>query len=329
MIRKISLLFIIVFLFQSCNIGTSGVNKNENIAGDKREEIKLLNDQLFKAIMSNDNKGVRALLANELVKKNGNEIDNLVKQVSTSFQSKSYRILDEYNVENSTTGISNTIPMGTKDSDFVINYLAMNKDMYVSLLIPNGHDNELLITVIYGKYDNQWKINILYAGQYNLLKKGPAEYYKLAQENYNRSYLIDAINYVSLAKQCLRPASDIIKYQNENEINNFYDNLLKEANSKFTLPLTLESVDSKPKVYSIYPEVAAEGYIPSIDYVTSINLDDTIALKTEKDKMKKEIKNLFSGIYKNKKGVFYRAFSELPDGNKPRKYCKMFDKITK
>ena len=329
MTRRILLLFITIFLFQSCNIGTSGTNSNENIDHEKRQEIKRLNDKLFKAIMNNDTKGVRALLADGLVEKNGKEIDDMIKQISTSFPSKSYRILDEYNVQNSTTGINNTIPTGTKDSDLVINYLAMNKDMYVSLLIPNGHDNELLLTAIYGKYGDQWKINILYGGQYSLLKKSPSDYYKLAQENYNRSYLIDAINYLSLAKQCLRPANDIIKYQNENEINSFYDKLIKEASSKFTLPLTLETVTSKPKVYSIHPEVIKEGYVPIIDYFTSLSLEDTIAISAEKNKMKKEISKLFTGIYNDKEGVFYRAFSEFPDGDKPRKYYRMLDKITK
>ncbi|WP_281632792.1 hypothetical protein [Flavobacterium luteolum] len=328
MIRKALLVLISIFLLQSCNVGTSGTWKNESIEKDKKEEIKLLNDKLFKAIMSNDVKGVRALLVDKLIEKDGDKIDKLINDISTTYKSESYRVLDEYNVENSSTNISNTLLSGaSKDNDYVINYLALNKDMYTSLFIPNGHSNEILFTIIYGKYDDEWKINIFRVGQYSLLKQTAPDYYKLAQESYKKASLIDAVNYSSLAKQCLRPADENFKYKKENEINDFHNKLMNEVNSKFSLPLTFENIESKPKLCSIYPQVTAEGYFPMICYYSNINLKDTTALKIENNKVKTEVNKLFTGLYKDKKAVLYRIYNEMPDGKKIIDHYGIVDKI--
>lgn len=329
MIQKTLLFILTVLTLQSCNVGTSGTWKNDNIDKEKKEQIKVLNNKLFKAITNNDVAGVKALMSDKLLEKSGSDLDKLINQVSSSFKSDSYRILDEYNVHNSTTGIGNTLPSGISgDNDYVINYQALNKEMYVSLLLPTGLDNELLITVIYGNYDNQWKINILQFGQYSLFKKTAPDYYKLAKESYDKSYLIDAVNYAGLSKQCLRPANDFFQFKKEKDINEFYDKVMKEVNTKFTFPLTLDNVDTKPKVFRIFPEMINEGFFPMVYYLSDINLKDTTALKIENEKVKQEVGRLFTGIDKDKKFVFYWAFNELPDGKKLVEHYGFIDKRT-
>ena len=329
MIQKTILLILTVLTLQSCNVGTSGTWKNDNIDKDKKEQIKVLNDKLFKAITTNDVAGVKVLMSDKLLEKGGSDLDKLINQVSSSFKADNYRILDEYNVHNSTTGIGNTLPSGISgDNDYVINYQALNKEMYVSLLLPTGLDNELLITVIYGNYDNQWKINILQFGQYSLFKKTAPDYYKLAKESYDKSYLIDAVNYVGLSKQCLRPANDFFQFQKEKDINEFYDKVMKEVNTKFTFPLTLDNIDTKPKVFRIFPEMINEGFFPMVYYLSDINIKDTTALKIENEKVKQEVERLFTGIDKDKKFVFYWAFNEIPDGKKLVEHYGFIDKRT-
>jgi len=329
MIQKIVLLILTVLTHQSCNTGTSGTWKNDNIDKDKKEQIKIINDKLFKAVVSNDVAAVKALMSDKLLEKGTNDLDKIINKASTSFNSKGYRILDEYNVHNLTAGISNTLPSGISgDNDYVINYQALNKEMYVSLLLPTGLDNELLITAIYGNYDNQWKINILHFGQYSLFKKTAPDYYKLAKESYDKSFLIDAVNYIGLSKQCLRPVNHFFQYQKEKDINELYDEIMKEVNTKFTFPMTLDNVDTKPKVFRIFQEMIDEGFFPMVYYLTDINLKDTKALKVENEKVKKEVNTIFTGIDKDKKFVFYRAFNEIPNGKKLVEHYGFIDKRT-
>ena len=328
--NKLLLIILTIVIFQSCKLGTSGTWKNDNIDKDKREQISILNDRLFKGIISNDPAAVKSLMAEKLLEKDGANIDKLINQVSSTFKADSYRIMDEYNIHNSTTGISNTLPSGLSgDNDYVIHYLALNKEMYVSFILPNGLDNDLLFTAIYGKYGNEWKLNILQFGQFSSFGKTAPDYYKLAKASYAMSYLIDAVDEITLAKKCLHPANDFFKYNKEKEMNEFFDKVINEANTKYKLPLTLEAIETKPEVFNIYPEMINEGNFPMVCYLSKINLGDTIALKREYEKIKVEVNHIFLGINQDKKYVFYKAFNEIPDGNIKVKTYGFIDNLIK
>lgn len=325
-IQKI-IVILIVAATQSCNIGTSGTWKNENIKQEKREQIKELNDKLFKAIINKDVEVVKLLMSKTLLEKGTGDLSQLLDQVSSSIKTESYRVLDEYNVYNTAKGIGNTLLSGvTGDNDYQVNYQALNEEMYASLLIPNSPYNELLITIIYGNYGSEWKINILQFGQYSIFKKTSIDYYKLAKDSYDKSFLIDAVNYIGISKQCLKPANNFFKYQKEGEVNEFYNKVMKEANTRFHFPLALDNIKTKPRVFRIYPEATDNGFCPMVLYLSNINLKDTTALKVENEKIRKEISLVFTGIDKEKKFVFYRAFNEIPDGKRQIDHYGFVDK---
>lgn len=317
LVQKIVLLALTLLTLYGCTAGISGTWMNDSIDKDKRAAIKEVNDKLFKAIINKDIAGIKALMSQQLIEKAGKDLEQLISQAGNALHSESYRILDEYNVNNSSAGINTTLPSGIAgDNDYLIKFQALNKESYVSLLLPNDTDNELLITAIYGNYNNEWKLNILQFGQYSLFHKTAADYYKLAKESYDKSYLIDAVNYAGLAKECLKPANQYLQYQKEKEIIGFYEQVMQEANTKYVFPLTLENIDTKPKLFRIMPEMINEGFFPIVYYLSSINLEDTAALKIENNKIKKEVYNLFKGINKDKKYVFFKAVNEIPDGKK-------------
>ena len=315
-------------MLQSCQIGTSGIWKNDNIEKEKKAQVKVLNDKLFKAIKSNDATDLKAMMSDSLIQQGG-DINNFVNQVHAAFKANSYRILDEYYVHNSTTRITNTIPGISGENSYVINYLALNKEMFISLLLPNGQDNEALILAIYGNYDNEWKLNILKIGQYSLFKKNATDYYKLAKSCYDKKYLIDAYTNINLSERLLRPANDIITFQKDGEINAFNDKIKNELNTNFPLPLTLDKISSKPKVFRIYPEMGDEGFCPMVQYLTTLNMKDTISLKEENEKVKKEARTLFKGIDQDKKYIFFQAFNELPNGQKVVEHYGFIDQLGK
>lgn len=328
MTQKTVLVIFTLVILQGCNFGASGIWVNDNIDKEKQEQIKEINDKLFKALINNDAAGVKALMSDKLIESGVADLDKLVNKVSSSLKADGYRNLDEYNIRHSTTGIGTTLPsVKSGDNDYLLSYVPLNKEMYISLLLPNGLDNELLITAIYGNYDNQWKLNILQIGQYSLFNKTAPDYLKLAKESYNKSHLIDAVNYIGLSKQVLKPADKFFQYQKEKEINEFYEKVMKEAYLKFTFPLTLNNIKTKPKIFRVQPEMIDEGFFPMVSYLTNIDIKDTTALKIENEKVKKEVGQIFSGIDKDKKYVFYRAFEEMPDGKKLVEHFGFVDKL--
>jgi hypothetical protein len=313
-LQKLILFILGTLILESCGSNVGRTWENDHIDAATREQIKVLNDKLFKAIVSDNMGDIKNLMSDSLLATNLTDVGKMVSTISSFTKEQSYSILNEYYAVNSFTGTTkagliNTIP----DSIYFLKYPAFNKEMYVSLLTTNLPKNDLLITVIYGKYNNIWKINNIQFGFYAMNKKTAIDYYQLAKARYAKSYLIDAIDYMVLAKNCLYPAGAMFEYKKDKDINAFYDQLMKEAYSKYSLPLTLEKIKTKPKIIQIQPIQPDQDFFPAIFYLSDISLQDTIALKAENDLIKKEVTQIFTGIDRDKKYVYYEAFNEMPN----------------
>ncbi|NQX42565.1 hypothetical protein SAMN05421820_112196 [Pedobacter steynii] len=323
-------LAIILFalFFYSCNVGTTRTWNTENINKDTKGQIKALNDSLMKCIKNNDLAGLRSLLSDALMEKSGNDMEQFVKQVGLMLKTTGYKVLNEQYANNSAVGLDNNIPVNiSSDQGYTIHYKALNKEMYVSLLLPEGLTNELLITAIYGKYGEDWKLNIIQFGSYSVMGKKAPDYYKMAKESYGKANLIDAVNYSWIATRLLQPANAFIQYQKQSEITAFQLKVTKEANGKYQMPLVLDQIPGKPEVFRIYPEVLGDGIYPMVYYRSRIKLADTAALRVENEAVKKEVNRIFKGINEDKQAVLYWAFNELPDGQKRVEHFGFADKI--
>jgi len=324
------LLFLCAFLPGCDGSGGFVMWKNNDIDSNIRKEIRALNNDLLSALNDNNIEVIKGLMSDTLLAKANIDWEDMVLHISGLFRMEKYDIKDEYYVKNATTGVINTLPSGlSEDNDYIIRYKAMNNEMYVSLLVPQSETNELLITAVYGKYDDGWKINILRFGQYSIDKKTAPDYYRLARQCHEKSYLIDALNNMSLGMQCMRPAEDTFEYLKTKEINKFYEKLEGDVDSKYVFPFTLDKVDTKPQVFRIYPQEIDEGLFPMVLYLSTVNIDDTLALKKEYQQIKSVIGDYFEGIDKGKKYVFYRAFNEMPQEDRKVDNYGFVDQITR
>jgi hypothetical protein len=309
------IILISVLIFQNCSTDNMGAWKNDNIDEGTRQEMKRLNTSLVNAIGEDNPPLIKSMMHEKLVEKSGKQISEYVHSISKSFQPGNFRVLEEYYIKSNSIGLVNTVPASiTNDSTHSIHYLPLNKETYIALLIPGGQPNEVLVTAVYGKYHDAWKLNVLYFGQYSIMGRTAQYYYELAKKNYAFGAGIDALLYASVADRCLRPANDIWQYSNENEISVFKVKITDALNARYHFPLTLDKINTKPRLFRIYPEIIREGVFPMIQYVSSIDLKDSTALKSENEKIKKQVVELFKGINKNKKYIFYQAFNKEPDG---------------
>lgn len=328
MIKRLSFLFLagISISMYGCTFGTSGMWKNDHIDQSIRSEVKPLNDKLIIALRKNDLSGIKALLSDQLLEQ-ASKLTELVAQVSPTLSNNNYRVLDEYLVKNTSAGLNNTIPSAVSgDHAYFLNYLALNKDTYVSLLIPDGNINELLVTAIYGKYGTEWKINILHIAQYSIGKKTAPDYYEIAMDRYRDSALIDAATNMSLALLCFKPSS-VWQFQKADEIKSFGEKVTAEGNAAYHLPLIISNIKSKPQIFGINIESVQNEMITMISYVSHINLKDTAALRSENLKMRKEVPKVFKGIDQKKNILAYRAFNEIPDGKKKISHYGFIDTL--
>ncbi len=309
---------LIVLGFQNCSVGSSGTLKDENIEQGIKNEIESLDKKVLEAVAANNVDLLKSIMSDVLLEKSGNNIEQLLKQVSSVITSTDYKILNQYQTKNSATGIGNTIISGVSGlNDYVLHYQALNKEMFVSLLISKSGTDEFLITNIYGKYPGAWKLNILQFGQYKVDGQTAPELYYKAKTEYEKGYLVDAANNMTLCSRVVNPANRFWQYQKESEMKEFYEKVMNEINSKYQFPLTLEAIDSKPQIITIYPQGTIEGYFPMVEYVTKLDLEDTVQTRAEYEKVHAEVVKLFYGIEKDKDYIFYKAFSEMPNGDTP------------
>jgi len=312
-------LFILLILatlgFQSCKVGTSGTWKDENIDQNLKNEIKTLDKKVLEAITTNNPTLLKSVMSEKLLEKSGNNIEKIIKKVNGIITNTEYDLLNQYYVKNSKTGIGNTVVSGIAgQDDYVIHYEALNEEMFISLIIPENRLDKLLITNIYGKYPDGWKLNILQFGQYIIDGKTATQHYAKAKKYYAKEYLVDAANSMFLSSQVANPANTFWKYQKEDEMKEFYNTMMSEIKSKYTFPLTIDIIKSKPQILNICPQRTQEGYFHMVEYLTKINLKDTTLTKLENDKIHRAIGQIFRGIDKDKKYLIYKAFSKMPDG---------------
>ncbi|WP_133249958.1 hypothetical protein [Marinifilum breve] len=317
--KKLLLLTILIaFITQSCNLGTHSTWKDENIESSVRNEIRELDEKVLKAVTTNNTTLIKSIMAKELLEKSGDNIDQLILQASNIITSTDYRILNQFQVKNTTTNIGNTVVSGLNaPNDYIIQYKALNKEMFVSLLIPKNELNEFIITNIYGKSPEGWKLNILQFGQYKINGQTAPELYSIAKDKLEKGHLVDAANSMFLCSLVAKPANQFWQYQNEDQMKSLQEEILGKINEQYTFPLTINEIESKPQILTIHPQGVQEGFYPMIEYLTTIDLKDTISTKLENNKLHSLIGKMFKGIDQDKDYILYKAFSQMPDGKTP------------
>jgi len=305
-------LFIVTVLF-GCSV--SSENWNDHIDTATRAEIKILDNKVIEAFNEGNPQELEKLFSEELKKKSENELTAFVDKAHQFLKTKDYSLLDEYLATNSATGTTATAMKGISgEYDYKITYTAVTKETYISLLLDNGKANKHLITCIYGKYGNDWKLNVLRIGDYSYFGKTAVDFYKQAKLNYEKGNIIDAASDVSVIQQIATPADNIFHYQNAETMAAFANKVLTEVNAKFPLPKKVEEIKTNPQILNVIPIAMAEGIYPSVGYLSKINLKDTVSLKKENDELKNIIGKIFPGIDKEKKYVFFKAYNEIPNG---------------
>jgi hypothetical protein len=310
---------LLFFLFTGCHFGTSGSWVNSSIDSQLRAEIKALNNELLKDITTNDAAAVKKLASSKLLEKSEKGIDTLIAKASQIITDKEYDVVDEYYTKNTAENIMNTLMPTTSDSNsYVINYMALNKEMYVSLLVPKNKTISFLVLAIYGKFDNGWKLNVIQINQYKILDKTAVDYYNEARKNYDKGYLIDAANSMYVASKISAPAADYFRYKKGDEMKAFYLKTIQEATDKYHLPLAIAQIKTKPQVFAIENQLITKGepigIFPIVRYKSAISVADTVALKAENKQMQEAIGGVFKGIDQNRPVIIYEAYNQIPDG---------------
>ncbi len=312
------LVILIAFVLQGCNLGTSGTWKDENIDQTLKNEIATFDQKVLEAIATKNTVLIQSIMSDKLREQSGGNIHQLLEQLGSVIKNTDYQVLNQYHVKNSKAGMSNTVMSGISgQEDYVIHYKALNEEMFISAILTKKGIDKFLITNVYGKYPDGWRLNILQFGQYTLDGKTPVQLYLEAKDDFDKDFIVDAANKMFLSLQVANPANQFWKYQKEDEMRKFQEKVMAEVLKRYTFPVVMDNIETKPEIMNINPQEMKEGYFPMVAYLTQVDLKDTIQTKKENDQIHRSIGEVFKGIDKDKKYVIYKAFNEIPNGITP------------
>ena len=307
LLRPIACL-LLVFALQSCDLVPlkPGIWKDDKIAADKRKDIHALNDQLLKYIKAGDRSAIEGMLSGNLLESN---YRRAVELVGNHMKEGTYNVYSEYYIVNQLK--HNQFIKPNADSAG-LNYSAVAKQMYITLLLPKEPANKYMITIEYGKFDYGWKVEQLEVGKYSENGKNTAELYKEAREQYAKGYLVNALTLMGMARECAQPSDELMPALDK-DMGMFYGKLVNELNNRYTYPIVIKDVPTRPQIFRIENQTVKQGTYPTVCYLSTIKLKDTVALKRENEQVKRVIGNIIPGIDKDKDYMLYNIYNEKPN----------------
>jgi hypothetical protein len=326
MIQRLAFALTTVILLLSCRFSSNAfsVYENDHIEKQKRDRISTLNDNLIRNIKNNKIDYIKSLMSDQLLQKTGRKLDSTISQVSAYITTSNYSVLDEFDIYNSEENSSSSIT----SHDFTVHFMALNKNVYVSLLDIKDSVKDILVTAVYGNYSGDWRLNILQFGRYKLFGENALYYYELARSDFKQSYLMNAENHMIIAKLLAKPVNNFSAYLLEPEIKTLDKDIVKAVESKYTFPLFFTNIKTRPAFFKINSNVSHSELYPAIQYLSAIPLADTIALKSEYELFKKEVYKTFTGLDKNKY-VLFQAYNEIAVDGKNSKSYGFLDTLNK
>jgi hypothetical protein len=249
-----------------------------------------------------------------------------IEVISNHIKEGDYTLIDEYYMVNSKKG-TDTIRVTNKGLyNHKYGYAADTREMYVAFFGQKSLTNQWMVSALYSKLSYGWKLVELDINPYTQNGKIATELYDDAKKKFLKGYVVDAINQLAMAKNCMHPALGWV-YPDEAKMTTFYFGLINEANDKYKFPLIVRQAPTQPHIFRILTESNPQGVFPMIYYQSKIKLSDINGLKKENAAVRKAIGNVIPGIDKDKKYVFYTAFNKLPNSSESVDRYEMIDTL--
>lgn len=314
--KKILFFIFISIALSACNLNTNAIYNSDKIDDQTKEEIETLRANFYKAVIDKDEKKLKTFLSPQLllnVRENNTRLLALCTTLIDSNLNNKPILVDEFLVK----GKANTnvrIPRRLTDSkEYSLYFGTLTKKSYLLLLKRKLSNNyEILITFIFGKYSDGWKINYIHGGDYSFDELNAPQRYLNTLKDYEDGHLVNAHINMHLTEKMLQPGGDIFSYRIKKKVNKLQKNIATAIEEQYSFPTTIEEIETKPEIFQIAPEHIENTYSPMVHYLSTINLEDTVELRLEYEQIKTYIPNYFKGINDNKY-VCYKALNKIPE----------------
>ncbi|MBU2649845.1 MAG: hypothetical protein KKA81_02825, partial [Bacteroidetes bacterium] len=200
------LLFSVVTVLCGCT-GTQTVEsviRGDRIPQDIQTELEALDSKIVDALKENDSKKVITLFSSGFLERTNIEtIDSNFREAGFFIRNTNFRYLDRFYILNPYRENYDTIISGRGDNRYILHNHYGNEEMFISLILVKFLQDDILLTLNYGKYEKGWKLDNLHFGIINIIGRNAVDYFYEARSHADSGFMIDASNAMYLAMQCL------------------------------------------------------------------------------------------------------------------------------
>jgi hypothetical protein len=327
--KYLPFLVFVLFLSDSCIMGQNkkGTWENEKIDPNVRATMAKLNEQVYRDMCDNNYDALSHMFSDTLKERLSSDFSTkFMPQMQRVMKGRKFKVFDEFYIKTDKPTDTIFISSGKGNYAWSMKFLHKFNETYLTMLVSGDSINEVMLTLLYERNKGKWELFGIRGEDYSLNTKNAIDQYLEAQRLQQNGSLMDAVNVMALANHCLTPGGNNFAYKNAAEMKQYTDSLNTLTKAKYPFPYTVNEVKTKPLVVNIHYEIMQSKFVPMIIYQSTINVMDTVALKTENNEVQQKIGAIFTGMDRNNKSIIYRAYNDLPNGqNDPRYYTFIQD----
>jgi hypothetical protein len=239
---------------------------------------------------------------------------------------------DHYATGLTGSGQLNTImsahALSNEPGSYFVYYDADTENVYVSLFTSEVTKSESLFTIVWGEYEDGWKIRALDFGNFGWAGKRGPDWLGVVENVREKSGDIAAYLTLKAVAGLFRPSQSFAWKDLENRVKALYEEMAESIASMFIAPITVQELNSKPTIHGLDAMMVAESpgqVIPEVHYVSKYDHAQVDLIEEEANQMAPHMEKYFKGVTDLGRHLLFVAYEEPPID--PEKEYKMYRTI--
>jgi hypothetical protein len=199
------------------------------------------------------------------------------------------------------------------------------KNAYVSLFTSEANQTEALYTIVWGEYEDGWKMHNFDVASFGWSGKRGPDWFEEAKKVREKSGDVAAYLTMKAVSGLFRP-SRVFEWKDlEGQVNDYYGEMYKSVASKLSEPMVVQELDSKPTIYGLDATTVNDlpgQIIPTFQYVSKYPNSQADLVMEEANQMAPLMEKYFEGVNDLGVNLLFVAYEEPPID--PEKKYKMY-----
>lgn len=241
------------------------------------------------------------------------------------FDKSKYRILNEFYRNGLKKGVRVNISSGSSDRhDYVLPVIPQSDEIFVSIGYFDTPDEQMSLILLWMKVADRWLLYNISAGVLMVGHKEMMDWFDEARQHYERGKICDAGLKMMVVDHLLNKQLLPLINIHEQEVKSEAREMVSVFRKQLVFPREVEIIASRPSILQVSPFVLGDTLFPMIQYLSGIDVQDSIALNRECDSLHRVLGQIYEGIDKNNKKIIYLPFDKIPQTNQTRPLHKFY-----